>query len=161
SALVVAESDAPLARREANRLAAEVWRVRTQFGPDVETATPEEAVARALASTERPVFISDSGDNVTAGGAGDSPLFLRPLLEAGATNAIAAGLADAEAVAACCQAGIGGTVSLSLGGKIDAVNAAPYRVTGTVRHCDPADAPNLAAVDVGGVRVILTAKRWP
>ncbi len=42
---------------------------------------PQEAVARALASRNAPLYLSDSGDNPTAGGVGDSTLLLRLVLE--------------------------------------------------------------------------------
>lgn len=44
------------------------------------TYMPEEAVRRALASPNAPLYLSDSGDNPTAGGVGDSTLLLRLML---------------------------------------------------------------------------------
>jgi microcystin degradation protein MlrC len=159
SVLVMASEDRELAHRQAARLAEAVWEQRAAFRPDVETAPPEEAVAQALSARERTVFISDSGDNVTAGGAGDNPLFVERLLAAGAPDAIVAGIADAAAVSACARAGSGSRITLSIGGKLDRVNGQPQEVTGTVRHLDPAEAPTLAVLQVDGVSVVLTADR--
>jgi microcystin degradation protein MlrC len=159
SVLVMAEKDRDLADRQAARLAGAVWEQREAFRPDVETAAPEEAVARALSARESTVFISDSGDNVTAGGAGDIPRFVERLLGAQAPDAVVGGIADAAAVAACARAGVGARLTLSIGGKLDRVHAQPLEVTGTVRHLDPAEAPTLAVLQVDGVSVVLTADR--
>ncbi|HLK61613.1 MAG TPA: M81 family metallopeptidase [Chthonomonadaceae bacterium] len=161
SALVVAEEDEKLAYQEAVRLAETVWARRKEFGPDVETASVEEAISRALSYPEAPVFISDSGDNVTAGGAGDMPLFIERLLAAKTKDAVVAGLTDAAAVDQCAQAGVGAEVTMSLGGKLDRINARPLEVTGRVMHLDPLDAPNLAVVQVEGITILLINERWP
>jgi microcystin degradation protein MlrC len=96
---------------------------------------------------------------VTAGGAGDNPLFVERLLAAGAPDAVVAGIADAAAVAACARAGAGARITLAIGGKLDRVNGRPLEVTGTVRHLDPAEAPTFAVLQVDGVSVVLTADR--
>jgi microcystin degradation protein MlrC len=159
SILVMAERDRDLAHRQAARLARAVWEQRAAFGPDVETASPEEAVSRALAARESTVFISDSGDNVTAGGAGDIPLFVERLLAAKASDAVVAGIADAAAVSRCAASGIGARVTLPIGGKLDSIHAQPLEVTGTVRHLDPPESPALAALQVEGVTVVLATDR--
>lgn len=123
SVLVMAERDHDLTHRQAARLARAVWEQRAAFGPDVETATPEEAVSRALSASESTVFISDSGDNVTAGGAGDIPLFVERLLAAQASDAVVAGIADAAAVSRCAEAGLGTRLTLAIGGKLDSIHA--------------------------------------
>jgi microcystin degradation protein MlrC len=105
------------------------------------------------------VFISDSGDNVTAGGAGDMPLFVERLLAAGAPDAVVAGLADAAAVEQCARAGAGARITLSIGGKLDVTHAQPLEVTGTVAHLDPPEQPVLAVLQVQGVTVVLTRDR--
>jgi microcystin degradation protein MlrC len=159
SVLVMAERDREWAQRHATGLAEAVWQQRHAFGPEVAMMPPEEAVSQALASPDRPVFISDSGDNVTAGGAGDLPLFVALLRAAGARDAVVAGIADAEAVRWCAAAGVGATVSLSIGGKLDAANGRPLAITGEVRRLVPAGQPELAVVQVEGVSVVLTTDR--
>jgi microcystin degradation protein MlrC len=159
SALVMAERESDLAFRQASRLATAVWEQREAFRPEVETVEPQEAVARALSAKESPVFVSDSGDNVTAGGAGDIPLFVERLLAAGASDTVVAGIADEEAVRRCAAVGVGGGVTLSIGGKLDTVHGRPLEVTGTVRHLDSADPPTVAALQVDGVTILLAADR--
>jgi microcystin degradation protein MlrC len=156
SVIVVAEEDRQKAYEYAVSLARDIWTRREEFGPEVETATIEESIRGAMQMAERPVVISDSGDNVTAGGAGDIPIFLDRLLAAGATDAVVAGITDPDAVKACLQAGAGSDITLSVGGKLDRVNGYPLEVTGIVENLDP---PSLAVLKTEGVRVILTSER--
>ncbi|MEZ4730752.1 MAG: MlrC C-terminal domain-containing protein [Caldilineaceae bacterium] len=133
----------------------------------------DECIRLALQASEKPVVISDSGDNPTAGGAGDTPYVLERLLTAGAQSALVAGIADAAAVAACEEAGVGAKVTLSVGGKLDPIHAQPLPINGTVVSLHtvnwPAKAragatvlPNrIAVVAVQGVHVVLTERRTP
>lgn len=164
SVIVVAEADRALAQGQATAFAQQVWDRRGEFNFGVETAGVDEAIQRAMMAAERPVFISDSGDNVTAGAAGDLPLLAERLLALGAQEALVAGLADPEGVRACAAAGVGATVNLSIGGKLDQVNSKPLQITGQVEHLtkDPADrseGPTMAVVHTEGVRLILTVDR--
>jgi microcystin degradation protein MlrC len=164
STIVVAESDRMLARRHAAAFAHEVWERRHDFHLGMETLETDEAIRRAMAAPERPVFITDSGDNVTAGAPGDLPLVLERLLALGAQDALVAGLADRSSVERCAGAGVGAEVALRIGGKLDATNARPLSVKGWVERlvADPQGQvrePEMAVVRVEGVRVILTAGR--
>jgi microcystin degradation protein MlrC len=68
-----------------------------------------------------PVFITDSGDNVTAGAAGDSPLMLAEALALayGPAGILVAGIVDRPAVQACMALAAGSPVSLAVGGSLD------------------------------------------
>lgn len=156
SVIVVAEEEGQKAREYATSLAHDIWTRREEFGPDVETAPVEEAIREAMSAKAHPFFISDSGDNVTAGGAGDIPIILEKLLNAGATDALVAGLSAPDAVKLCVQAGVGAEVTLNIGGKLDQVNGYPLEVTGTVEYLN---SPSLSVLKVEGVKVILTADR--
>jgi len=156
SVIVVAEEDRALARVEAARLAEQVWERRAEFAPHTECLPAEEAVAVALAAREPTVFVSDSGDNVTAGAPGDLTR-LAALLTTMRARGLIAGLADAEAVAECTKVGPGATLSLSVGGKLDGLYGSPLAVTGRVVHLTP----GLAALRVGEVDLVLTADRRP
>jgi len=159
SVIVVAEDDRALAHEQAARLAREVWARRADFGFSVESAPVDEAIRRAMRALERPVYLSDSGDNVTAGGAGDIPLFAERLLALGAQDAVVAGLADPQAVEQCAAAGRGAEVSLSIGGKLDRAHGPPLAVRGRVLRLGPGAPPATATVRVAGVTLILAADR--
>jgi len=156
SVLAVAEGDADLAHRHAVALAREVWGRREEFGPACDLLGPDEAIAAALQAPVRPVFVSDTGDNPTAGGGGDTPVMLERLVAAGAEGAVVTALADREAVAICLKAGCGARVALELGGKLDPDNAAPLPVEAIVRHVAP---PDTAVVTVDGIDVVLCSHR--
>ncbi len=159
SAIVVAESDRALAHAQAVRLGGAVWEQRAHFKPETPALAVDEAIAAALSLSERAIFLSDSGDNVTAGGAGDSPLVAARLLAAQVSDAVVAGLADAPAVAACARAGLGGRVSTTVGGTLDPRNSSPLPVSGAVIHLDPPRHPTLAVLRAGGLDIALTADR--
>jgi microcystin degradation protein MlrC len=81
-----------------------------------------------LEENERPVFISDSGDNPTAGAAGDATDLLEKILdtidtvEKLPTPLLYSGFYDAAAAAACVKAGTGAKAGITLGGNWDTVN---------------------------------------
>ena len=157
-ATIVVSENRSVAGEHAERLALEIWRTRERFAPDVRTMPVEDVIRCAVRETRHPVFVSDSGDNVTAGAAGDVTLVLKTLLEAGARDAVVAGIADAESVARCIEAGTGAELTLTVGGKLDRVNGFPLEVTGRVISMNP---PRIVVFQVGGVKVVLTADRMP
>jgi microcystin degradation protein MlrC len=129
----VAVAESGLAQRQADHLAEEFWDRRAEFGVSAEAYPTAEAVEVALAAPESTVFLSDSGDNPGAGGTTDVTVLLQVMLERGATNAVFSSIWDAAAVEACAAAGVGGEVSLSIGGKLDTRHGTPLPVRGTVR----------------------------
>jgi microcystin degradation protein MlrC len=158
------EDSLPTARGEARRLAQAMWDRRHEFAFDQEVApSADEAIRRALASKDSTVFITDSGDNPTAGAPGDVPYVLSRLLALRAPDAVLAGIPDREATDACARAGVGATVTVDLGGKLDPSHGGPLRVTGVVEHLGlpspRSDEPRTATLRVEGVRVILTERR--
>lgn len=165
SVIVVAEDDdhLPAARHAAKRLAAAMWDRRHAFTFDQEVAPGvDDAIDRALAAAEATVFLTDSGDNVTAGAPGDSSYFLSRLLAKQVPDAVVAGIHDSDVVRVCQEQGIGAEVSVSLGGQ-QALSGGPLPVTGTVEHLftPPAESTDatIATLRVGGVRVLVTSRR--
>jgi microcystin degradation protein MlrC len=131
SAYVVTDGDQARADALADELAAAAWAMRRDF---LHTALPvREAVARALALDGRPVVLADIADNTGGGAAGDTTEILRELLRVGARSATVACLWDPEAAGACLGAGVGATLTLPVGGKVDPSHGAPLTVTGRVR----------------------------
>lgn len=178
NAAVIAESEEhlPLARREVRRLAQAMWDARESFTFDMEVCdSVDEAIERALGAPESTVFLSDSGDNPTAGTPGDTTFFLSRLLALQVPDAVFASIPDERAAAACFAAGVGATISLSLGAKMDTIHGEPVEVTGSVEHLyrpspgggtgphgHTGSAPAgvreaaMATVRVNGVRIIVT-----
>lgn len=167
AAVVVTGDDQELITERATDLARSYWEARSEFAFVAPTGTLHECVAAGLASTARPFLISDSGDNPTAGGAGDVSWTLRQLLTVdeltkGSATAIHASITDPDAVAACVAAGVGNAVRVSAGGKVDPGPSGPVDLAGTVFSIaeDPVGG-TVAVVKVGGLHSILTSRRKP
>src|SRR5437773_5164 len=141
---------------------------------DVVAKRRREAVAHALAADGRPVVLADIADNTGGGAAGDTTEILRELLRVGARPATVACVWDADAVQACARAGVGATVTVDVGGKVDPSHGAPVRVTGRVRtlgdgrfvHKGPmlrgleGRLGQTAVLDVNDLKIILISLRW-
>jgi microcystin degradation protein MlrC len=161
AAAVVTGSDAAVIQGEAKRLAQQYWAARAQFQFGTPAGSIDECIAWALAAPEPCIFLSDSGDNLTAGAPGDLPLVLERLLAQPVPGAVVGGIPDAAAVAACRTAGVGATVQLSLGGKLDPIHSRPLAFNGHVQHIVPGqgDAGDQAVVRSGNVTVVITQRR--
>ena len=75
-----AEKDKAYAEEVADKLAAYIWDRRREFHYTGLTAKPEAALNMALEFEGKPVFITDSGDNVTSGATGWNTFILRQVL---------------------------------------------------------------------------------
>ena len=144
----------------ARKLAAAYWDARHDFNFGVPTASTDECIKMALESSASTVFLSDSGDNVTAGAAGDLPYVLEKLLSHRVPKTLFASLADATAVDACFSAGLGASLALSLGGKLDPVHGKPLPAAGVVRNLyESAASGRQVILAIDNVDVILTERR--
>lgn len=161
--VLISGTDAEVVDRETTKLAREVWARRAEFSIDVPTASIDESIQMAYAAPEQPVFISDSGDNPTAGAAGDSPIFLEHLVNAGAQDALVAGITDPQSLKQCFAAGEGGVVDLSIGGRLDRTFARSYAARATVVRLihTAEDVVPQALVRIGEVEVVLQSDRRP
>lgn len=73
--------DQEYAEQIADQLKEYVWNKRHEFHYTGTTALPEQALQMALDFEGKPVFITDSGDNVTSGSMGWNTFVLRQVLE--------------------------------------------------------------------------------
>ncbi|MFR0356388.1 M81 family metallopeptidase [Streptomyces sediminimaris] len=169
AAVVVTGPDSDAVSAGAERLARGFWEARHDFGFVAPTGTLDECLDEALASRARPYFISDTGDNPTAGGAGDVTWGLRQVLDRPefkdptGPSVLYASLPGPSAVATAERAGVGATVTVTAGAEVDDRHAGPLTLTGAVhaiRHGDR-DAGTEVVLRVGGVHVILTRRRKP
>jgi microcystin degradation protein MlrC len=168
SVAVIAEDEAHLAqaRQHARRIAQTMWDRRADFAFDQEVvATVDEALQIALAAPESSVWLTDSGDNPTAGTPGDSTYFLSRMLERNVSDAVFASVPDEVAWRTCAEAGEGAHVRLELGAHWDNRHAGPLALSGVVTHLYAGDLEAkispLATVNVAGIRVIVTRlRKW-
>jgi microcystin degradation protein MlrC len=124
----------------ARDLAALFWSRRRDFVFRSEFYDSAQAIATAyravLENKERPVFVSDSGDNPTAGATGDATDVLERILETIdtadklPTPLLYSGFYDARAAMVCIKAGIGSFADITIGGNRDTLNGKkiPLRV---------------------------------
>ena len=132
STVIVTDGDPALARRCADELARICWDRRSDF--TIRPTPVEEAVREAMAGAEGSVYVlADIADSGASGTAGDGTVLLRGLIDAQARSAAVAQIMDAEAVAACVEAGVGAEVTLTVGGKHDGMHGPPLEISGVVR----------------------------
>ncbi len=129
-ALVITNGDQAKADALAEDLAREFWDRRFEFEGDIHT--PEVAVRLGLQIADGPVILVETSDCAGGGAAGDSVATLSALLAASIDQRALVPVVDPEAAAACHRAGVGSTVSLSIGHKLDTRWGKPISVTGTV-----------------------------
>ena len=134
SVLATHANDAEAATRAARQLASQVWSRRGEFVLSMETAPLKEGVQRALsvAQSQYPVYLSDSGDNTTAGATGDTTLVMRELLEQHAPDAVVAGIFAPQTVRKCQAVGIGAVIDLSIGAEQRSLPCEPLSVPALV-----------------------------
>lgn len=166
AAVMVTGTDDAAIAREARALAEAYWDARAAFDFSAPSGDADWAIGQGLAATERPFFISDSGDNPTAGGAGDAAYMLErllatPDLASGRRTAVWAGCVDPDAVAACLRAGEGAGVALRVGGAFGTPGT--VALDGRVQRLARGDrlGGDIAVVASGGVRAVLTTRRKP
>ena len=162
SAVLTGTAPATL-RKAALSLAQQYWDVRKDFQFGTKTGTIAECVRWAIEAQTRPTILADSGDNPTGGGTGDRAEVLEELLRQQARNVVFAGIADRPANEACYRAGVGATLSLSIGATLDPLGGKPVKTSAKVDFLSKTDQPleRQAVVEVEGVKVVLTARRRP
>lgn len=160
---VVTATDAAEAQRVAAEIAHGYWDARGifQFGPV--TGPLEDMLEIAEKTETQPVILADSGDNPTGGGVGDRADVLKALMDRDFQGAVIGGITDRPAVEACFAAGMGAVLTLKIGGSLDPASPSVETVATVVRLDDDAgiESERQAVVTIGGITLILAAKRRP
>jgi len=130
--VVVTDGDQELAERLADEMANLAWSMRAEF--QVKSSLPPDAAVRAADGEGRGlVVLSDTGDSVFGGAAGDSTVLIESMLRVGITGRALVPLVDAAAVGVLAAAASGSTVTVTLGGGISGFYR-PLELTGVVRR---------------------------
>ena len=179
-AAIVAFGDAAEAvEAAALELATAVWEKRHEFEFVAPTGTFEQCLDQAVASTARPFWISDSGDNPGAGGADDTTYALARLaareeIRSRAVSALMVSLVDPATTDAAWEAGAGGRLEVEVGARIDTRKPGPVPLAVEVAALDEsgptgraaalrvlaADASaDLASARPTGLTVVVTGRR--
>jgi microcystin degradation protein MlrC len=139
SAVVVTDGDGKAAEDMCREILDLAWANREKFVYEIEPLEESMARAKEMASEalDGPVVLLDHYDNAASGGSMDTMAVLQAILEAGLDDVAAFAVCDPDAVTAMAAAGVGKTVTLSLGGKTDMPSIGrtgePLEVTGRVK----------------------------
>lgn len=164
SMVVTHKHETAIAQDYANSLAKLYWQARSEFSFLIEALEPAEAITAALQTPDKLVFISDSGDNTTAGAAGDNGFFINLLQNYTIEKVLIAGIADSQAVARCYKSNLGDTLTLTVGGSLSP-RSEKAQITGTLVHRGDIIgytgelAGESATIDCGNFTVVITEQR--
>ncbi|MBB3966082.1 M81 family metallopeptidase [Rhizobium metallidurans] len=146
TAFAVSETSAEAARSAALELAVRIWAERSEFRLKMETAEIGAGLEMAMRSELTPVFISDSGDNTTAGAAGDLTYVLQAALDDDRVkDIVVAGITAPRTVERLMAAGVGADVEIILGDEHLSRPRTERRVVAHVVACG-------SDLDLGGLK---------
>jgi microcystin degradation protein MlrC len=171
--LVAYGFDALAVEKAADDLLGEIERREAEFKGrlyDVEEAV-SEAIRLSIPGAG-PVILADSQDNPGGGGSGDTTEILRELVRRGAQQALVGVINDAAAAVQAHQAGVGGVVSINLGGKsglpgnepfsaefrVLALSDGRFRASGPMLAGADMDFGLTALLETGGVRIAVGSR---
>jgi len=170
STIVVTDNNLPLAEKLADELADLAWSLRADFQRK-EAVAIDDAVRMADTADKGLIVLSDTGDTVFGGAAGDSNLILEAMVRLGIRSRALVPLIAPETVARLVQAGEGAQVSLPVGGNVAKDFFKPLEVTGTVRRIgggkvnltkhyqDEIDMGRTVVFDVGSITMLISELR--
>lgn len=157
------EKHAESAKAEAQNLAQQIWDKRADMKLDVPSGSIDEMIALANKSEKKTVFISDSGDNTTAGAPGDNPQVLAALLKSKTKKALFAGIVDADFLAQCVALGVDKEISSTIGGKEDKTFGFALPIKGKIEFLSPDSIMQTdrgaAVLDIDGVKLVVMKAR--
>ena len=175
SAVVVCDGDPALAQRYCEELLDLAWTQRAAFVYAPEAL--ETSMQKAKSMIGKPVVLLDHYDNCASGGTMDTTTVLAAILEARLEQAAAFAICDPQAVAQLKEAGVGGRVTLALGGKADmpalGLKGRPLEVGGTVKRIvdglyrndgpmargEQMDMGTTAVLDTGRVEIVVVSRQ--
>jgi len=136
TAFATSDGDLAVAEAAAKDLAQAIWDRRGEFVLRMETAETLAGLKLAAQSVQKPVYVSDSGDNSTAGAPGDLTGVLQAILadpELG--NSVVAGIYAPGLVARALEAGKGATIAFELGEEHISEPGTRMAVSGEILAC--------------------------
>jgi len=134
TALVVTNNNPEKATQYAGYLADRFLACKQNFCFSSPSYPPEQALSLALKETCKPVFVSDSGDNPTAGSTADNTTIIGLLSNelkslTSQKNILVAGIFDPSAVQICREK-LNQNITLSVGGSFDTMYCRPVQISG-------------------------------
>jgi len=171
SVVVVPKSDKyyALSQDKAKMLAKYTFSKRKEFNFEAIALDPPEAISMALSSEQRPVFISDSGDNSTGGGVGINTVLLELWLrqkDLKGKKICLATINDARAYTECQKYDIGDRVNIDVGIGHDE-NSKSITLSGILKAkgdllgylgCTSDKVGGVATISIGNIEVSIANK---
>jgi microcystin degradation protein MlrC len=171
--VIVADGDGELAQNICGEIAAEVWRRRREYLPELVSVA--DGVRVAHENAEGLVVLSDSADATTSGAPGDSNWVLRELLRYDWPRPALVTLVDPDLFEAARQRGVGAELVAALGGKRDRRFAEPLTLTtrihnlfdarfilsGHLARNMPIDMGPAAVLRSGQIHIVVTTRSGP
>lgn len=169
AAVVVTGDNLKKVKSSAEKLATNFWKYRNEFDFVAPTKNLNESLEQALNSNKTPFFISDMGDNPTAGGAGDVTWTLEKLLKrkefktSNGPKLIYASIPGPDLIEKAIKVGEGNDVEGYVGAEVDDRYAPPILLKGRVIKIKKGDinAESEVVIQTGSISVIVTKKRKP
>ncbi|MCL2565593.1 MAG: M81 family metallopeptidase [Defluviitaleaceae bacterium] len=150
---------------KAGDLARFAWDNRGKFEYQGLKMEPLEAVNFVIdRQSDRPVILSDSADNVTAGAVGDNTFMLNLFLAKGIEKALFAAIIDPNAVEVAKELETGGTLDIQIGGVFDKNSVKTMLKGAVIKHLTlnlEADKPKSCVLSYKGIDILLFDKRKP
>lgn len=165
SAVIMYKDDKEVSFNTAYEMAKTYWHGRANLKFGKEVMMPKEAIAYAENAKNTPTFITDSGDNTTAGAEGEGTLMLKLLLDRNVKNTLVCAVTAKDAVNELMQKNVGDTVAVSLGENSKENNIVPVFIKGKIKSFGKVlgwageECGNGVTISVGNVDVVLTDVR--
>ena len=167
--VVVTGDDEIKVKSSAEKLARNFWEYRNEFDFVAPTKNLNECLKQAINSKKIPFFISDMGDNPTAGGAGDVTWTLNKLLKKeefksnDGPKLIYASIPGPKLIEKAIQIGVGKKVKGYVGAEVDNRYSPPILLEGVIKSIKKGDinAETEVVIQIGSISVIVTKKRKP
>lgn len=135
SAVVCTDANLAQAEQYRDELLERAWNGRAKWVFHPEPLAP--TIARAKAIEQGPVVLLDHFDNTGSGGTMDTTAVLAEVLRQELDNVVFYAICDPQAAREAATAGVGSTITLPLGGKVDMPairrTGEPLTVTGRVK----------------------------
>ena len=129
---VVTDNDPALAEREALRIAESFWAHHEKMRVPLKSLDEMAAILRDHRDGGT-IALVDAADATSSGASGDSNAVLRTLMDSGYRGRTLLPMVDEIAVKAAFAAGIGATITTTVGGTLDPKRFRPLEITATVR----------------------------
>ena len=174
SVVTVADGDRAQAESVCERLLDAAWEEREEFVFQSEPL--ERTIAEVKDLAEGPIILLDHADNSASGGTQDTVAVLQEVINQGLEDVAMFGICDPQAVAEMVDVGVGQTITLRLGGKVDMPTIGrkgePLEITGKVRALTDGEfvitvpmgrgtktaMGNCAVLDTGKVQIVVCSR---